>query len=273
MKKKPRLTILKSLLLSALCALSIHNSQAQTVVPPFAHGEELTYKIYYNWNFVWMPAGEVTFKIWDEGTQYHYQAYGKTYASYEWFFKVDDTYESWVDKSTLLPNYSERSVNEGNYHIFEKIAFNQTTKKMSVWRAPKKGEKETKTEHNVQAKVHDVLSTMFYLRTIDFAAKGTNATENFSIFMDQAEYPLRMRYLGRSPKKNVHGMGKYKTLKFQPDVIAGNVFTEETKMTVWVGDDENRIPVLIESPVSVGSVKVVLKSYKNLKYPFTAKAE
>ena len=68
-------------------------------------------------------------------------------------------------------------------------------------------------------------------------------------------------------------MGKYKTLKFQPDVIAGNVFTEDTKMSVWVSDDENRIPVLIESPVSVGTVKVVLKSYKGLKYSFTAKVE
>jgi len=238
---------------------------------PFAQGEELVYKIYYNWNFVWMPAGEVTFKIWDEGAQYHYQAFGKTYSSYEWFFKVDDRYESWVDKTTLLPNYSERSVNEGDYHIFEKIAFNQSTKKMTVWRAPKRGQTETKTEHNVNAKVHDVLSTMYYLRTIDFPAKGDYSTENFSVFMDQAEYPLRMKYLGRNAKKNVHGMGKYKTLKFQPDVIAGNVFTEDTKMTVWVGDDENRIPVLIESPVSVGTVKVVLKSYKGLKYPFTAK--
>jgi hypothetical protein len=265
---------LKLFLLGAIGCLSLHNSTAQTAgTPPFSSGEELTYKIYYNWNFVWMPAGEVTFKIWDEDTQYHYQAFGKTYSSYEWFFAVDDTYESWVDKNTLLPNYSERSVNEGKYHIFEKIAFNQSSKKMTVWRSTKRGDKETKTEHTVQKKVHDVLSTMFYLRTIDFAAKGTSSSEDFSIFMDQAEYPLRMRYLGRSPKKNVHGMGKYKTLKFQPDVIAGNVFTEDTKMSVWVSDDENRIPVLIESPVSVGTVKVVLKSYKGLKYSFTAKVE
>lgn len=238
---------------------------------PFKHGEELTYKIYYNWNFVWMPAGEVTFKIWDEGTQFHYQAFGKTYSSYEWFFTVDDQYESWVDKNTLLPNYSERSVNEGKYHIFEKIAFNQSTKKMSVWRSSKRGQTETKTEHAVKAKVHDVLSTMYYLRTINFSAKGTGATESFSIFMDQEEFPLKMRYVGRNENKSVHGMGRYKTLKFQPDVIAGNVFTEETKMSVWVSDDDNRIPVLIESPVSVGSVKVVLKSYKGLKYDFTAK--
>lgn len=218
-----------------------------------------------------MPAGEVVFKVWDEGTQFHYQAFGRTYSSYEWFYVVNDRYESWVDKSTLFPNYSERSVSEGKYNIFEKIAFNQSAKKMTVWRAPKRGETETKTEHDVKSKVHDVLSTLFWLRTIDFAAKGTGTSESFSVFMDQEEFPLKMRYVGKNEKKSVHGMGKYKTLKFQPDVIAGNVFKEDSKMTVWVSDDQNRIPVLIESPVSVGSVKVVLKSYKGLKYDFTAK--
>lgn len=231
------------------------------------------YKIYYNWNFVWMPAGEVTFKIWDEGTQLHYQAFGKTYSSYEWFFSVDDRYESWVDRNTMLPNFSERSVNEGKYHIYEKISFNQSTKKMTVWRATKKGQQETKTEHNVKAKVHDVLSTMYFLRTINFPGRGNNSAESFSIFMDQEEFPLKMRFMGRNDRKSIHGMGHYRTLKFQPDVIAGNVFSEDAKMTVWVADDENRIPVMIESPVSVGSVKVVLKSYKGLKYNFTAKVK
>lgn len=44
----------------------------------FQHGEQLTYKIYYNLNFIWVPAGEVTFRVLDEGTQYHYQAKGTT---------------------------------------------------------------------------------------------------------------------------------------------------------------------------------------------------
>jgi hypothetical protein len=56
-------------------------------------------------------------------------------------------------------------------------------------------------------------------------------------------------------------------------VIAGNVFTEDAKMSVWVSDDANKIPVLVESPVSVGSVKMTLKSYNGLKYDFTAKVE
>ncbi|MBK9336816.1 MAG: DUF3108 domain-containing protein [Lewinellaceae bacterium] len=238
----------------------------------FQHGEKLTYKIYYNWNFVWLAAGEVTFQVFDEDKQYHYRAHGETYDSYEWFFKVKDTYDSWVDKNTMLPSYSERSILEGDYQIFEKISFNQAAKKTTVWRSKKRGETETKTEHTVQDKVHDVLSSLYYLRNIDFASRKKGAEEPFRIFMDQDEFPLKMRYLGKDEKKKIRGMkGHFNTLKFEPQVIVGNVFKDDTKMTVWVSDDQNRIPVLIESPVSVGSVKMVLKEYQGLKSELKAR--
>jgi Protein of unknown function (DUF3108) len=241
--------------------------------PAFQHGEELVYTVYYNWNFVWLSAGEVTFRVFDEGQQFHFQAKGKTFKSYEWFFQVKDDYDSWVDKHSLLPNYSERSVHEGTYNIFEKIAFNQANQKTTVWRAPKRGQTETRTDHTVQGSVHDVLSCLYFLRTIDFTQKGVGATEPFRVFMDQAEYPLQMRYKGKDARKKLHGLGRYNALRFQPDLIAGSVFKEDAKMTVWVSDDANRIPLLIESPVSVGSVKVVLKKYSGLKYTFTAHAD
>ena len=239
----------------------------------FQNGEQLTYKIYYNLNFIWVPAGEVTFKVFDEGAQFHYNARGETYDSYEWFFSVKDNYDSWVDKNSLLPNYSERDVNEGKYHIFEKIAFNQSAKKTTVWRADKRGAPETKTEHGVQDKVNDVLSIMYQLRNIDFGSQQPGYAVPFRIFMDKEEFPLKLRFSGKEARKKVYGMGRYKTLKFQPEVIAGNVFKEDAQMAVWVSDDQNRIPLLIESPVSVGSVKMVLKKYWGLKYGFLAKAD
>jgi len=237
----------------------------------FQHGERLTYKIYYNLNFIWVPAGEVTFKIFDEGNQYHYQAHGQTYDSYEWFFSAKDEYDSWVDKTTLLPNYSERNVNEGDYHIFEKITFNQAGRKMTVWRSPKRGEKEEKTEHTVKADCNDVLSSLYNLRNVDYGSQQAGYSVPFRIFMDKEEYLLKMNYLGKDSNKKIYKMGRYKTLKFQPEVIAGTVFKEDAKMTVWVSDDANRIPLLIESPVSVGAVKMVLKDYWGLKYNFEAK--
>lgn len=238
----------------------------------FQHGEKLTYKIYYNWNFIWLAAGEVTFQVFDEEKQYHYRAHGETYDSYEWFFKAKDTYDSWVDKSTLLPTYSERSIHEGSYKIFEKISFNQAGQKTTVWRSTTRGETETKSEHTVQDKVHDILSSLYFLRTLDFATKNKGAEEPFRIFMDKEEFPLRMRYLGKDKGKKIRGLGgHYNTLKFEPQVIVGNVFKDDTKMTVWVSDDQNRIPIIVESPVSVGSVKMILKEYQGLKYDLKAK--
>ncbi|MBK9043084.1 MAG: DUF3108 domain-containing protein [Saprospiraceae bacterium] len=44
-----------------------------------------------------------------------------------------------------------------------------------------------------------------------------------------------------------------------------------TELKVYVGDDENKLPLMIESPLSVGSVKAVLISEKNLKHPLFCK--
>jgi Protein of unknown function (DUF3108) len=235
-------------------------------------GEELTYKIYYNWNFVWLSAGEVTLKVKEgENNQYHLSAVGRTYDSYEWFFEVNDNYEAWVDKNTLLPNYSERSVHEGGYKIFEKVSYNQNSQNTQVWRAKQRGDKETKTDHPVKHCVHDVLSIMYSLRNVDFYRQGYGAKVPFQVFMDQEEFELSFKYTGQFKNKKIHNLGRYDVMEFQPTLIKGTVFAEDSKMKVYVADDRNRIPVLIESPVSVGSVKVVLKSYKGLSFPMTAK--
>lgn len=239
----------------------------------FQIGEELTYKIYYNWNFVWLSAGEVTFKVFDEGDTYHYQAIGKTYPSYEWFFKVKDEYNSWVNKKDLLPVRAERSVHEGKYKLYERISFNQKDQTSTVWRAATKGMIETKTSHTIDNCVHDILSILYNMRNKDFSNATVGTAEALSVFMDQEQYNLNFKYLGKEERKKVKGFGRFHTLKFQPQLITGTVFNEGDNMTIWVGDDKNRIPVLIESPVSVGSVKVVLKRFKNTRHAVDSKVK
>jgi hypothetical protein len=41
-------------------------------------------------------------------------------------------------------------------------------------------------------------------------------------------------------------------------------------MTVWVSDDANKVPLRIESPISVGNIVVDMINYRNLRYPFTS---
>ncbi len=71
--------------------------------------------------------------------------------------------------------------------------------------------------------------------------------------------------MGKEAKK-IKGLGSFDVLNISPDLIEGHVFEDGDKMNIWVSNDSNRIPLLIESPLAVGSVKAVLKSHQGLKY-------
>ncbi len=78
---------------------------------------------------------------------------------------------------------------------------------------------------------------------------------------------------GKESRKRIKGLGMCNTMVFAPQMIIGEVFTEEDGMQVWVSDDQNKIPLMIESPISVGSVKVILSKWTGLKYPLDLKPE
>ncbi len=236
----------------------------------FQVGEEIVYKLYYNWNFVWLSAGEVTFRVGEQDGQFHLSAEGRTYSSYEWFFKVRDYYETFVDKFSLLPTVSIRDVNEGKYTLYEKVVFDQD-KNMATSDRGKTKETTQRKEYNVDECMHDMLSVIYYARNIEYNEFEAGQAFPVKIFMDKKVYPLQVKYKGKESDKKIKGQGKFNTIKFSPEVIAGEVFDEDTQMDVWVSDDENRIPLLIESPVSVGSVKAVLKSHSGLRYDLDAK--
>ncbi|MBK9982673.1 MAG: DUF3108 domain-containing protein [Saprospiraceae bacterium] len=59
----------------------------------------MTYKLYYQLNFIWIAAGEATFKVKDMGDRYFITIDGRTISAFEWFYKVQDHYESVIDKN------------------------------------------------------------------------------------------------------------------------------------------------------------------------------
>jgi len=231
----------------------------------FQDGEKITYKLYYNWNFVWLSAGEVTFRVKEKKDQFHLSAHGATYKSYEWFYKVDDKYDTYVDKKTLLPVISIRDIEEGEYRLYDKITFDQDNHRAYSLRGKSKAVAKME-EYELGSCMHDLLSIVYYTRNLNYDHMNEGSIIPVKIFMDKEVWPLKVRFLGREKNTKVKGLGKFNTIKFSPEVILGDIFTEESQMTVWATDDKNRVPLVIESPISVGSVKAVLKEYKGLRY-------
>ena len=250
----------------------VENSTCNIENTSFQAGEEIVYKVFYNWNFIWLSAGEVVFKVKDLGDQYHFSAVGRTYKSYEWFYKIRDYYDTYVDKETLLPNVSIRDINEGKYRLYDKITFDQQSQKASSFRGKTKDTAKV-TDYDIDACMHDMLSIFYFTRNLNYDKINKGSLIPIKIFADKETWPLEMEFRGKDGYKKIKGMGRFKTIQFGPEVIEGYYFKKDTKMNIWVSDDENKIPLLIESPVSVGSIKVVLKDYKNLRHEFGAKVD
>ena len=119
--------------------------------------------------------------------------------------------------------------------------------------------------------MHDMVSILYYARNLDFKNFKTGDSFPIQIFADKETWPLTVTYRGREAGKKIKDLGQYNTLRFSPQVIERDLFPENTEMNVWVTDDANRLPLIIESPLKVGSVKAVLKSQKGLRYPVAAK--
>ncbi|MDQ6756237.1 MAG: DUF3108 domain-containing protein [Bacteroidota bacterium] len=228
----------------------------------FSVGELITMKVYYNTMGMYIAAGEATFGVASEkfnGRQtYHCTGEGKSYSFFDNFFKVRDKYETFIDTATMLPIKFIRNVNEGGYKIYNNVTFNHSAGTAI----------STNGVFKIPGCMQDVISAIYYARNINFDKYNPNDKIPFDMFLDDEVNHLYLRYIGRETVKTRYG--KFKSIKFKPLLIKGTMFEGGEKMSVWVSDDPNHIVLRIESPISVGNIKVDMMGYKNLRYPLTS---
>lgn len=228
----------------------------------FREGEQLLFKVWYNMGRVWVGAGEASFTTTLEqmGSKrvYHIVGNGNTLKSYEWFYKVRDKYETYIDVATMLPVKFVRNVNEGGFKIYNNVSFNQNIGQAVT----------TSGIYNVPRCVQDVLSTIYYARNINYNKYKPGDKISFSMFLDDKVYHLYIRYLGKQKIETRYGV--FNSIKISPLLIEGTIFKGGEKMAVWVSDDANHIPLRVESPILVGNIIVDMMGYGNLRNPLTA---
>jgi hypothetical protein len=232
----------------------------------FNYGEELIYKLRYSL-YINVNVGEAKLMVASEPklignkAHYHISAEGKSYKFYDAFMKVRDRYESYVNATNFLPSTSMRVINEGRYHFDDFTVYNHYKREAKN----KKGK-----VHKIGTNSQDILSAIYLARTLDYsnAKKGDSFLMN--VFIDDSNYVLGMRYLGKETVKGKDG-NTYKCLKLSPILIIDRVFKTQNAMILWVSDDKNKIPVKIYAAINVGAVYVDLYQYKGLKNPFQAK--
>jgi len=235
----------------------------------FTDGENIVYTLYYKMGPMWIAAGTATFDVVEHDEVFHLKAVGTTFPGYEWVFKVEDVFESYISKETLLPNTSIRDIHEGNYTLYDKVNFDQDNRVAINHRGRSVGTTEQKN-YDLTGCMHDVLSIIYYTRNIDFSQFQKDDSFPVNIFLDKETYNLNVKYLGEEDNVKVKGLGRFNTIKFSPQVIGGDVFEEDSQMEIFASNDSNKLPLMINSPLKVGSVRAVLTEYNGLKYDMSA---
>ena len=119
--------------------------------------------------------------------------------------------------------------------------------------------------------MHDLVSILYSMRNTPVENYQKGDVIPTKVFFDREIFPIKVKYNGKEKKKSIKDLGVYNTVKISPDLVSGNVFSEGARMDIWVTDDGNKIPLLIESPLKIGYGKAYLKSYTGLRHPVSSK--
>ncbi len=235
---------------------------------PFESGEKLDFILNYTWGGVVTDVGTATMTLTHSGSQYDVLVVGKTYKFYDMFFKVRERFEASFSDATFRPSRFYREAAEGRYRMKNTLTFNKNHTIKST--TQKYDRPPVDTLLNGTAKTMDLLTLFFHCRTLDFTESMKDKKVPLEFVIDKEIYHIYFTYRGQENKK-VPGMGTYKTLKFNVKVVAGNIFDGKEDMSIWISDDQNKVPLFFESPILVGKVQGRLSAMEGQKYPITSK--
>jgi len=245
----------------------------------FQAGEELTYAVNYKVGFVEPDLATVKFKVINSNVNgvpaFRITAVAEVDSKWKWFFDMRDEYNSWLDRETLRPLYFSNNIKEGSYRFVSSYLYdweNMTvTNEFKNLRINIPREKTMLLTDNS----FDGVAMFFNMRNNISSSLPPGHTDYIDIVMSDTIQRLQYKFIGHE-ERNISGLGKYRTLKFSCQLANSgdhDAFQDGTEFFVWFSDDKNRIPLYLETPIRVGSVKCYLSSYKGLKHPLGGKVK
>ena len=263
--------IVKGVIFALLLGVSTTVSAQQ-----FHDGEVLYYRAAYRAMLVPnIEAGEVTISTkldtLNNKEVYHVTGNGRTLPFFRWFFDMNDTYDIWVDKQSLRTQRFESDIKEDDYTFRSSYRYDWKAMKVHTWSQRRQDPPRRKTMALTPESM-DAVSLYFNLRSVDLTSFREDEHRQLDMVLEDTIRHLRYRFIAREELK-VPKLGKFDTMKFACTIGSSEEFsfTDGSEFFIWITNDENKIPVMLASPVRVGEVRAYLRRYEGLKHPLTSK--
>lgn len=238
-----------------------HDAYRRVSQTSFGTGEHLEYRVHYGM----FNAAEATV---DVSPQVQYvngrpcfkiNVVGTTLGAFNWFAKIRDQWQTWLDTSAIVPQKFYRNIKENDYKKVETTLFDHQENTATV--TDENGTKTYKVANNIQ----DAISGYFFLRTVDFGKLRPGDLIEMPTFFENNVYKMKVKYRGKDTIKTK--FGRISTLRMTPIMPDNQLFKGENSIRIWVSDDANKVPVKVEVDLWVGALVMELRTYHGARNP------
>ena len=166
------------------------------------------------------------------------------------FYRVNDVYQSWIDRENLHSMMFIRQIEEGT---------RRRTQSFEI--IPERGiyiertRQKTETEKTV-AEPLDEAAFLYFVRTIPLRV---GESYDFHRYFMPDRNPVRLRVL-RKDRVTVPA-GTFNAIVVRPIIKTSGIFSEKGQAEVWLSDDSSRKLLQVKSRLSFGSLNLYLTSY------------
>lgn len=221
---------------------------------PLPEYEKLVFSVM--WQFV--PVGEATLELRgideiDGREAHHIYSYARSNQFFDEIFKVRDTNEAWIDRESMVSVRFRSDISQGGWTKREELDFDHARKTFLLY---DNGKMQAGA---IPENIQDVLTALYYMRTIDIQAGKEYFFEAHS---GDLSWPLVVKVLRKEKKKTK--AGKFNCFVVEPLVRKqAGIINAEGKMQVWITDDAEKIPVYLKSKISIGAVNASLEKIES----------
>ena len=214
-------------------------------------GENLVFSVDYGFYRAGTSAMTVTgTEMVNGGRCYHIRTTAESNDFISKIYKVRDRVESYIDMRGIFSRRFEKRLREGGYSSDEFVDLHQD-------RLIALSTKKKRAFSEIPLYVQDILSTLYYIRTFDLKV-GRN--ETIETYADGKIYPLKV-IVHRKEKVEVPA-GTFRCIVVEPVMRSEGIFRQKGRLTVWLTDDEYKLPVKMTSKVAIGNIAAKLETFK-----------
>lgn len=212
---------------------------------PFRAGEALRFEVQYgpiHAGSAYLEVPEV--RDYQGHTVFHLLARAESNSFFSKFYKVRNRIDSFWDTTGRFSRRYSEDRHEGGHHYHDAMEFDFDRMEARY---------ENGQTFPIPPQVQDALSSFYYTRYQPLPLGGSIV---FDYHASKKSAPLLVRIIGRERVETP--AGKFNCVAIEPMLKAGGIFKNTGRLVIWITDDERRMPVLMKSKVTVGSISVVL---------------